>query len=119
MIVGVGTDIIEVKRIEKLINSTKFMDRFFTEEEREYLIKKSPQSSAGYFSAKEAVVKALGTGFSGIKWTDVEIYKENSVPSVRLHGRALEIADKKGIKKIYLSISHCKEYATATALAEG
>lgn len=118
MIVGIGTDIIEIDRVEKLIGKSNFLTRFYTEEERNYLVDKKVESSAGYFCAKEAVVKALGTGFSGLKWTDVEIIKIKSVPGVRLHGKALEIARDKGVTNIYLTISHCKTYATATAIME-
>lgn len=119
MILGIGTDIIEIVRIEKLVKNTNFMGKFFTESERLYLEKKGPESSAGYFSAKEAVVKAMGTGFSGFKFTDVEIVKINSAPHVKLHGQAKGIADERGIEKIHVSISHCKTYATAVAIAEG
>lgn len=119
MIIGIGTDIIEIKRVKKLIDNTNFMERFFTEGERAYLRVKKPESTAGYFSAKEAVVKALGTGFSGFKWTDVEIVKKNSVPEVVLRGNAASMASDRGIKVIHLTISHSKEYATATAIAEG
>lgn len=119
MIIGVGIDIVEIKRIIKMVKNTKFMERFFTPIERDYLKNKNPESTAGYFCAKEAVVKAMGTGFSGFKWTDVEIIKINSVPCVRLHGRAEEIAKSMGIKKIHLSITHSKEYAGSTAIAEG
>jgi holo-[acyl-carrier protein] synthase len=119
MILGIGTDIIEIFRIEKLIKNTNFMGKFFTESERLYLEKKGPESTAGYFSAKEAVVKAIGTGFSGFKFTDVEIIKKNSVPHVELHGKAKNIANERGIEKIHVSISHCKSYATAVAVAEG
>ena len=119
MIIGIGTDIIEIDRVRKLAEGTKFMERFFTAAERAYLLNKKPESTAGYFCAKEAVVKALGTGFSGFKWTDVEIIKVNSVPGVVLSGGALEISKDKGIRMIHLSISHSREYATATAIAEG
>ncbi|QCX34428.1 holo-[acyl-carrier-protein] synthase [Caloramator sp. E03] len=119
MIKGVGTDIIEINRFEKLVNNAHFMERFFTQGEREYLKTKRIESTAGYFSAKEAVVKALGTGFKGIKFTDVEIIKVNSVPKVVLHGNALKIAEDMGIKTIHLSISHCRDYAISYAVAEG
>lgn len=118
MIIGIGTDIIEIERVKKLLTKGDFFIRFFTEGEREYLLKKKPESAAGYFCAKEAVVKALGTGFSGFKWTDVEIVKINSVPGVVLHGRALSIAKEKGVEHINLSISHCRTYAVATAVME-
>lgn len=119
MIIGIGTDIIEIKRVEKLVDNTNFMERFFTEIEREYLLGRPVESSAGYFCAKEAVVKALGTGFSGFKWTDVEIFKEGSAPRVRLYGEALREMKDRNIKVIHVTISHCKEYATAMAVAEG
>lgn len=118
MIIGVGTDIIEIERIKRLLAKGDFFNRFFTEGEREYLLSKRPESTAGYFCAKEAVVKALGTGFSGFKWTDVEIVKKNSVPGVVLHGKALSIAKEKGVNNINLSISHCRAYATATAVID-
>lgn len=118
MIIGIGTDIIEIERVKKLLDKEEFFKRFYTEGEREYLINKKAESAAGYFCAKEAVVKALGTGFSGFKWTDVEIVKINSVPNVILHGRALDIANSKGVSHINLSISHCRTYAVATAIME-
>lgn len=118
MIIGIGTDIIEIDRVKKLLDKGDFFIRFFTEGEREYLINKKPESAAGYFCAKEAVVKALGTGFAGFKWSDIEIIKVNSQPGVTLHGRALEIANTKGVRHINLSISHCRTYALATAIME-
>jgi holo-[acyl-carrier protein] synthase len=119
MVLGLGTDIIEIKRIERLTQSQSFYRRFFTDNELKYLLSKKVESTAGYFCAKEAVVKALGTGFSGIGYKDVEIVKINSVPCVVLHENALRIAKTKGIEKIHLSITHCREYAAATAVAEG
>lgn len=119
MIIGIGTDIIEIERVKSVIEKTKFMERFFTPQERQYLREKKAESTAGYFAAKEAVVKAMGTGFSGFKWTDIEIVKTNSVPGVVLHGGAIEVARKKGIQRIHLSISHSKLYAVSTAVAEG
>lgn len=118
MVIGIGTDIIEIDRVERLMGKKNFYTRFFTQSERDYLINKKPESTAGYFCAKEAVVKALGTGFSGFKWKDVEIIKIDSVPGVILHGRALEIANSKGVSNIKLSISHCKGYAVATAIMD-
>jgi holo-[acyl-carrier protein] synthase len=119
VVIGAGTDIIEIFRIEKVVKNTNFMDRFFTEIEKDYLLKKNIESTAGYFAAKEAVVKAMGTGFSGFKFTDVEIIKVNDVPRVKLYGEAREVAMKKGINSFHISISHSKEYATAVAIAEG
>lgn len=119
MIIGIGTDIIEIDRVERLLNKMEFIDRIFTEEEKKYILSKKAESAAGYFAAKEAVVKALGTGFSGIKWRDVEIVKADSRPKAVLHNSALEKANLKGVKSIFISISHCRDYATAIAVMEG
>lgn len=118
MIVGIGTDIIEIKRIERACSGKLFMKRVFTENEYDYISHHNIESAAGYYAAKEAVVKALGTGFSGIGFKDVEIVKIKDVPSVLLHGNARDIADKKNIANIILTISHCREYATAVAIME-
>ena len=110
-IIGIGTDIIEVERFESV--SEAFMHRCFTERERERF--KNTENIAGAFAAKEAVVKALGTGFV-FKPLAVEIlHNEAGKPEVVFHTPAAEIA--KGMK-IELSISHCKAYATATAIAQ-
>lgn len=119
MIIGVGTDIIEIERIKKAIDSSIFIQRLFTDEELKYLNTKKAESFAGYFAAKEAVSKALGTGISGFSFKDIEILKKGGVPYVVLHGGARKVADGIGIKEIKLSISHCREYAVAFAVAEG
>jgi len=120
MIIGIGTDIIEISRVAEAAKRKYFIQRLFTERERDYLKNKAAESMAGYFCAKEAVAKALGTGFRGIALTDIEIVKNNnSVPGVILHGAAKSIADRKGVINIQLSISHCREYATAVAILEG
>ena len=116
-IFGIGTDIVEVKRLETL--SEAFMQRCFTEREREKLKNKSAESVAGYFAAKEAVAKALGTGFAGFSPSAIEIlHDKTGKPEVVLHASAAKIADDAEIKKIVLSISHCKSYATATAVSQ-
>lgn len=120
MIIGVGVDIIEIERIKRAIERNKrFLIKVYSERELEELKGKNIESYAGYFSAKEAVSKALGTGVSNFKWTDIEIIKENSVPKIVLNNNVKNIAEQKGIKNIYISISHSKEYATAFAVAEG
>ncbi|CCJ33972.1 holo-ACP synthase [Caloramator australicus] len=120
MIIGVGVDIIEIKRIKRAIERNKrFLLKIYSEKELEELKKKNIESYAGYFSAKEAVSKALGTGILNFKWTDIEIVKENSAPKVVLNNNAKKIAEQKGIKRIHISISHSREYATAFAVAEG
>ncbi len=121
MIFGIGTDIVQVDRIDKNIENQNFLNKIYTEEEQEYLSKRNfnPQTAAGIFAAKEAVSKALGTGISGFNITDIEVItNEFGKPEVFLHNDALEIAKERGIDKINISISHEKEYAIAFAIAE-
>ena len=121
MILGVGVDIVQVSRIEKNISSDTFLNKAFTAAEREYFSSRNnnSQTVAGYFAGKEAVAKALGTGFRGFGLTDIEINKdEYGKPMVLLKGKALERAEAIGVKSIHLSISHEKEYAVAYAIAE-
>ena len=121
MIIGVGVDIVQVDRIAKNIEKQKFLDKIYTNGEKEYLMKKnfSYQTAAGLFAAKEAVSKSLGTGILGFSITDIEIIKDEfDKPEILLHNNALKIAENKGISKINISISHEKDYAIAFAIAE-
>ena len=122
MIAGIGNDIIEIERIQKAVDrKPKFLLKYFTPKEQAYFEKRnnSYESIAGNFAGKEAVSKALGTGFSGFGPIDIEIIRnEKGGPVVFLHGRAKEIAKEKNIRKIWVSISHCKAYATAYSIAE-
>ncbi|NLI89249.1 MAG: holo-ACP synthase [Epulopiscium sp.] len=122
MIAGVGNDIIEIHRIEKAVSKNdRFILRNFTKREQDYFRRRnnSYETIAGNFAAKEAVSKALGTGFKGFDLVDVEVIRdEEGAPLVCLHGKAREISKEKNIGKIWVSISHCKEYASAVAIAE-
>lgn len=109
MFKGIGTDIIEISRIKKAIQSEHFIHRVFTKNEIEYATSKGnpEQSFAGMFCAKESIVKARGTGFVDFKFHDLEIlHKENGMPYC-------------SDENILISISHCKEYATAVAFIKG
>lgn len=116
---GLGSDIIEVERIEAAIakHGAPFLDRLFTLAEQEYCnrFRDSARHYAGRFAAKEAIVKALGTGFrEGIGWLDIEILNDAAgKPQVKLSPSAEAIF---GSRKIELSISHCKAYAMAVAI---
>ena len=124
-IIGHGIDIVEIKDIKELIERSgeHFETRCFTARECsaagsdanriEYL--------AGRFAAKEAVLKAIGTGWSkGISWTDIEIQRlPTGKPLVMLFGRGQEIAAELGIAMWFLSISHTPSYAVASAIAVG
>ncbi len=122
MIYGVGIDIIEIDRIKKVIERyPAFADRLFSEEEQEYYKEKqwSPQNIAGGFSAKEAVFKAIGTGLHKFKWKEVEVIRDvKGKPFVKLNGKVKKYAEDNYIGSIHISITHGKDYAAATAVAE-
>jgi holo-[acyl-carrier protein] synthase len=124
-VVGIGTDIIECLRIAQMIerHGELFIGRVYTPHEIEYCQarKQATQHFAGRWAAKEAVLKALGTGWiKGISWRDVEIRTEpGGRPSVVLHGGALAASKRLGITAVMISISHCRSHATAYALALG
>ena len=120
MILGIGTDIIKVSRFE--VMSEHFTARVFTTGEQAYILKKGPESAAGIFAAKEAVAKALGTGFSGFWPSDIEVsHNIAGKPYVILHGKAVQVARRlaRGKRRfargysIELSISHTSENAVA------
>ena len=124
MIAGIGTDIISVERIKKIIDKRgeRFLELIFTAKERKYCqSKESPWVHyAGRFAAKESVFKVLKTGWGlGVRWKDVEILKnKNGDPQILLKGKTKLIVEKKGLKNIILSISHDRKYAMATAIGE-
>jgi len=124
MIIGIGTDIVSIERIKEIIDERgeHFLNHVFTAGERKYCqSKKSPWVHfAGRFAAKESVFKILKTkGGLGIRWKDVEILKsQNGEPEISLKGKTKLMAEREGIKRILLSISHDRKYATATAIGE-
>lgn len=123
MIVGIGCDIIEVARIKRAIErSEHFVTKLFTPAEISYCSAKADpaQSYAARFAAKEAVMKALGTGWDGkVNWLDIEIRSnELGNPFLVLSGGAKELADHKGVSNIQLSLSHEKAYALGYVLME-
>lgn len=116
---GLGNDIIEIKRVADnvLRHGDRFLDKLFTKAEQEYCLNfKDPAPRlAGRFAAKEAVVKALGTGFgTDVSFKDIEIINDSQGKPVVYLSDALK--DKFGDPQILLTISHCKEYATAVAI---
>jgi holo-[acyl-carrier protein] synthase len=125
IVVGIGTDIVEVVRIGKMIerHGEIFLNRVYTDDEIRYCQRRKEytQHYAGRWAAKEAVMKTLGTGFSrGVGWRDIEVCTNNSGrPSIALRGGAREIARQAGISEVLITISHCRAYATATAVAVG
>ena len=125
MILGIGTDIVECPRIGKMIeqHGELFLRRVYTEREIRYCQsrKHAIEHFAGRWAAKEAILKAMGTGRSqGISWTDIEVRNgQDGQPQVMVCGAAEEIARERGIGDILISISHCRTYATAYAMALG
>ena len=117
----VGIDIIEIKRIERLFSANEgFLRKIYTEKEVEYCKPKKNryQHFAARFASKEAVFKALGTGWAGkMKWTDIEtLNDEMGRPYLNLYGSVKELAEKKRINNISVSLSHCQDYAIAQVL---
>src|SRR5579872_4756439 len=124
-VIAVGTDIVEVVRIGQMIerHGEVFLIRVYTDDEIRYCQRRKEytQHYAGRWAAKEAVMKTLGTGWTrGVGWRDIEICSGRSgAPSVVLRGAAREIAEQAGICDVLISISHCRSFATATAIAVG
>jgi holo-[acyl-carrier protein] synthase len=124
MIVGTGVDIAEVPRIRETIErfGDRFLRRIFTEGEIRYCERKARrfESYAARFAAKEAGMKALGTGWSrGVRWRDIEVVRPRGQrPTVQFHGQAAAIAAALGTKNIALSITHTSEEALAHVILE-
>jgi len=122
LIMGVGTDIVEIGRIKNAMDAnSRFLEKIFTATELEYLQSRNlrPEYVAGRFAAKEAVAKALGTGFRGFDFKDIEIDRTTlGKPIVILKGKAKLIAKKEGQYNIHLSISHGQDSAVAYAIWE-
>jgi len=124
MIIGIGIDLVKIDRIDKAGNNRSgFLERVFTEREREYCSRQKfpAQHYAGRFAAKEAVLKAIGTGWSaGVKWTDMEVlHGDGGGPVVNISGRVKDLMDLKGVKQILLSYSHDEGYAVAHVVLVG
>jgi holo-[acyl-carrier protein] synthase len=115
--VYIGIDLVEVGRIRDLFTRHEsFLGRIYTPKEVEYSLSKRNKFEhlAARFAIKEAVVKALGTG---MKWTDIELLNDPSGrPYLKLHGRAKELANEKGIHAWDVSITHTKEHAVGQVL---
>ena len=124
-IIGIGTDITECLRIARMIerHGELFIGRIYTADEIQYCQsrRQATQHFTGRWAAKEAVLKALGTGWvKGISWRDIEILNEPSGrPVVELRGGAEKVARQLGITEMLVSISHCHTHATAYAIAVG
>lgn len=119
MVIGTGVDLIEISRITAATANERFVQRVYTAAE----IAESKNAShrlAGFFAAKEALLKAMGTGLSEFSWQEIEVqHDEKGAPYYMVHDKVREFLARKGVSRIHLSISHCKEYAIAQAILEG
>ncbi len=124
MIVGTGVDLAEVPRIREAIArfGLRFVERVYTRHEIAYVESKATRFErfAARFAAKEAGMKAIGTGWRrGVRWRDFEVANlPSGRPTLRLHGRAAEFAERLGVKRIALSITHTAELAMAHLILE-
>lgn len=122
MIVGVGCDIIEIERIARAIKSESFIRRVFTAEEAAYCQRRGQQAAASFaarFAAKEAVLKALGTGMREGSLQEIAVDNDGlGKPLVQLSGHFAMLAKQLGVKNIQISLSHSRELATAYVIME-
>ncbi len=125
-IISHGIDLVQCERVEQMLerHGERFLERVFTPAEQTYsrrFEKGMIERLAGRFAAKEAVLKALGTGWrDGIAWTDVETTNNPAgKPEISLHGKVQELARQQGIQQIHISITHAGGLAQASAIAVG
>jgi holo-[acyl-carrier protein] synthase len=125
MIVGTGVDLAEVARIRDAVEryGQRFIGRIYTPGEIAYVERKANRYEryAGRFAAKEAGMKAIGTGWKrGVRWRDFEVANlPSGRPTLRLHGEAAKIAERMGVKSVQLSITHTAELGMAHVILEG
>ncbi len=123
VILGIGIDLVEVSRVAGVAgrHGDRFLRRIYTPLEVEKVHGGREQYLAARFAAKEAALKALGTGLrGGVRWVDVEVDNlATGQPVLRLHGRALEVAESLGATRYHISISHTSEHALAQVVLEG
>lgn len=125
MIVGIGIDLIEVPRLAEVLQrqGEAFLQRVFTAGERAYC-EGAPRHAAARlaarWAAKEALLKALGTGLREVKWQEIEVVRDElGAPALLLHGAAAEVAQRRGVVRTHLSLTHTEGYAAAQVVLEG
>lgn len=125
MIIGIGIDIVDVMEVQQTIDDQKelYLERVFTAEEVSYARSTADpyQRLAARLAAKEAAMKALGTGWNdGIEWRDIEVSNENTgKPILRFHSKTAERAQEMGVRAIWLTLAHTPTLATAEVILEG
>ena len=121
--IKIGTDICSISRIRVAYKrfGERFLKRILTDSEIEYIMRDAPHlvpRLAGRFAAKEAAAKALGTGWHGVDWKEIEVtHSPSGEPGINLYGRAARVAQGKGLERWEVSVSHERDFATATVLA--
>ena len=122
MVIGIGTDIVEVERVRRAVESERFLARVYTPGEQAYCRGRGMQAAASYaarFAGKEAVLKAFGTGLRAGSMLDIEILPDElGCPQVALSGHFAAMARDRGAKRIHISLSHARDYATAQCILE-
>ena len=119
MIIGIGTDIIEVDRIKKAVEKEYFLNKVYTKREVE-AFGENYQSLAANYAVKEAVSKAFGTGFRSFSPIDIEVLRDElGKPYVILYNNAKKMSEEQRVSNIYVSISHTQEYAVGYVIFEG
>jgi holo-[acyl-carrier protein] synthase len=122
-ILGIGTEIVECLRVGRMVeqHGEQFLARIYTAAEVQFCQsrRRATEHFAARWAAKEAVLKALGSAWRrGMEWTDVEVRESpGSTPEVELHGAVKELAEGLKLGRVLLTMSHCRAYATATAIA--
>jgi holo-[acyl-carrier protein] synthase len=122
-IIGIGTEIVECLRVGRMVeqHGEQFLARVFTPAEVQFCQsrRRATEHFAARWAAKEAILKALGSTWRrGMEWTDIEVRESpGSVPEVELHGAVKELAEGRKLGRLLLTMSHCRAYATATAIA--
>lgn len=124
MIIGIGVDLVKIERVRKLLdNYTEFITQVFTAGEIEFCRAKADSASsfAARFAAKEAMMKALGTGWNEkVNWLDIEVINERQgKPILKIGGRTLQLMQQMGVRQTHLSLSHERDYALAFVVLEG
>lgn len=118
MILGVGTDMVEIIRVAQACKRQRFLERVYTRKEQE-LYKDSPSKLAGNFAVKEAVVKVFGTGFRGIEPNEIEVLRDESgKPYINLYGNAKKMQKQLEMTNIQVSITNTKQYAMSFVIGE-
>lgn len=124
MILGSGIDLVEISRIQQSVDryGERFLHRVYTADEQAYCLRKrkAAESLAARFAAKEAGAKALGTGIShGVNWLEIEVVRAaGGRPGLVFHGRARQLADRLGVRRAVLSLTHTAELAMASVVVE-